>query len=389
MKHIITRACGHKEEVQLFGNSRERERKIKWLEGCICSDCEEAEQKKFVEEKTKERGLPALVGTPKQVDWANRIRVYRLADMDEWAEKSAERLAELEQNLARYTEEGNESRIERTKNKIAVVSERFSKAVKTVEGMSGITNASWWIDNREHDPERLVQDYEAFQDIKRERDIREEAATTMVVMEPESRETTTVVTLTATTDSVIATSDKDDLVRSILKTNGFTWDRFQTAWVKRETERRGKVKDLLPDTARKLLEHGIPVRASREVKEAVESGNYQRQCYRWVDVSNYGDKLAIDVVPSVKSYPSGRFTYDGDYVLVDPTEWRAVREFCSLNGYRVTELAERMLVAAEAATVSVKLPQENGKLQGEEDPLKAILDSPRDVLEDLKEEDDE
>lgn len=44
MKYAITRACGHEETVNLFGSSKDRVSRLKWLESTICSRCYRIEQ---------------------------------------------------------------------------------------------------------------------------------------------------------------------------------------------------------------------------------------------------------------------------------------------------------------------------------------------------------
>lgn len=47
MKYDVTFSCGHEQEVQLFGKTSERERRISYLgKYCICDACKEAEKSK-------------------------------------------------------------------------------------------------------------------------------------------------------------------------------------------------------------------------------------------------------------------------------------------------------------------------------------------------------
>ena len=39
MKYIVKRACGHEEEVQIYGSAADRERKLKWYEETDCKEC--------------------------------------------------------------------------------------------------------------------------------------------------------------------------------------------------------------------------------------------------------------------------------------------------------------------------------------------------------------
>lgn len=91
-KYNVDFACGHSGEVNLLGKTKERHRKIEWLEqNGECSAC-------YAEQKAKERAialeksiaknpdLPELQGTKKQINWAIVLRANlldRLAKMDE------------------------------------------------------------------------------------------------------------------------------------------------------------------------------------------------------------------------------------------------------------------------------------------------------------------
>lgn len=75
-KYTITHACGHTEDVNLFGKLADRERKIAYLESIDCRSCWDAAQAA----KAREAGLPELTGSPKQIAWANGIRNRILAE---------------------------------------------------------------------------------------------------------------------------------------------------------------------------------------------------------------------------------------------------------------------------------------------------------------------
>ena len=84
-REIITFSCGHEDTIVLFGNSRERARKAKWLaeRKCSCYEAELAAQRASesaeATEKAKASGLPILQGSPKQIAWAESIRAKALA----------------------------------------------------------------------------------------------------------------------------------------------------------------------------------------------------------------------------------------------------------------------------------------------------------------------
>ena len=76
-KYTITRACGHEEVVELYGPTKSRELRIKYLEQELCSECldeQRAEQAKEDREKSLAEGYPELLGSPRQIQWAEQIR---------------------------------------------------------------------------------------------------------------------------------------------------------------------------------------------------------------------------------------------------------------------------------------------------------------------------
>lgn len=73
MKYTIKAACGHEVCVQLFGPTKQREYKIKYIESEDCLQC----KLDRVQKRDESFNLPILKGTPKQILWASEIR-YKL-----------------------------------------------------------------------------------------------------------------------------------------------------------------------------------------------------------------------------------------------------------------------------------------------------------------------
>lgn len=63
-KYTINYQCGHTEVIQFFGPHADRVRKIAYLETCYCPHCINAEILASTD----------LVGSDKQILWANKIR---------------------------------------------------------------------------------------------------------------------------------------------------------------------------------------------------------------------------------------------------------------------------------------------------------------------------
>lgn len=85
-KYTVTYKCGHTRTVELFGRESERDRKIAWYkEFCSCPECYAAEQAAKREAEAQKYALPELVGTEKQVAWAEKIRSKFIETRDEQA----------------------------------------------------------------------------------------------------------------------------------------------------------------------------------------------------------------------------------------------------------------------------------------------------------------
>ena len=388
MKYRIKYACGHEGDIDLTGPTRERERKLEWYATCSCKECQEMERKKATEEMTKELGLPDLQGTEKQIDWAARIRINEIRDLGEYVDRIKERIDSLVERLARAEEKGNVEMAEKRKANLEYWRKRLPVVIETYDGISAITEAHWWIEHRENTADQLIEAYQKRKDSETEEAIAAETAPEMVVMEPDQKQTSTVCTLTATDSAVILRCDRDEHIRLKVKAHGFTWDGEKRAWIKPITEMTGDAKDLAPDTARILLKAGIPVKSYPSVQKAVESDSYEHETARWISRSTKdSEKLFIRKVDGVYLPDECKTTYNGDGII-SPTLWREIREFAELNGYRITKAAEEMLRKAEEATVSVRLPDGTTVQPSTDDMLKAVLESSRDVLEDLKDEED-
>jgi uncharacterized protein (TIGR02996 family) len=186
-KYDVTHSCGHVEEVQLFGRTRDRESRIEWLgRSGLCSACY-AERNRQEREAagaaaTKwaaDQGLPTLVGSEKQCSWAEKIRQekaqqianhYRRApsaiecgNLGLSAEEQALYLsiAERPTDITRYAVAadylGEHGR------------DKWAAELRAVMWLLSQTDAKWWIDTRSesvnsqlskkiHEPEILARE---------------------------------------------------------------------------------------------------------------------------------------------------------------------------------------------------------------------------------------
>jgi hypothetical protein len=120
MKYEVTHSCGHEQTHQLFGKHSERDNKVSWLEGTLCTDCrkeEQAQQRKEASEKAsseaKEIGLPALTGSDKQIAWAEALRAEIISQLPKF--ENFEKIDEFQiwlfsQTSAKFWIDGRERR---------------------------------------------------------------------------------------------------------------------------------------------------------------------------------------------------------------------------------------------------------------------------------------
>ena len=135
MKYYGTYACGHEGAVQIYGPTKEHERKKSYIFSHLCPECEKLEFQKKRDEANKksmaaaaELGLPALTGSEKQIAWATTIRNEQM---------------EFVNSLVKERE-GFRVKIS---NEILITIEEWKKAFETI--METETSSKFWIENRE------------------------------------------------------------------------------------------------------------------------------------------------------------------------------------------------------------------------------------------------
>jgi hypothetical protein len=141
-KVTVNFSCGHSEVQQFYGKHAERVSRLEWLERGVCRECFRVEQIKkragestAAAEQAKNNGLPPLVGSEKQIAWAETIRKNAL-------------ISESNTVISRgkYEEEYAKLSSEEQKNKAVRI---FESMVRARNRLETETSSKWWIDNRD------------------------------------------------------------------------------------------------------------------------------------------------------------------------------------------------------------------------------------------------
>jgi hypothetical protein len=134
---MVNYSCGHSEREQFYGPHRDRDSRKKWKERGVCPDCyrkQKAEERmkasQVAAEQAKESGLPALVGSGKQIAWAETIRKNALASA---------------QNNVLSREDFAALPVDKQESGRGV----FGVMRTARDRLETETSAKWWIDNRD------------------------------------------------------------------------------------------------------------------------------------------------------------------------------------------------------------------------------------------------
>lgn len=357
--------CGSEfEKITIKRNRREADSWETWA-ASYYDECDECRQKRLAAEREEESrkaaedaaelNLPKLEGSEKQIAWAERIRMEFIQSADKEIQATAER--------------PQSSRM--------LVSELESFK----EWILRKTEASWWIDKRGamwSMREVISLQYTYWKaDMEAVAYAEPEEATTEIV-EPEQKKSTTVCMVEATEKKVTVSSKYDPEMPPVVKAAGYKWNGSK--WSREMNVRSGSAEDRAAEIANKLLCAGFPVEVRKDIRDRAVNGTYEPEHKRWISWVDSGLKITGDV--DTKGIPGIRKG-------IAPVEsYEAVEEFARLHDYRFTPGARREVdLYKSRLTKATPIPGREAEYNDTADTIKNMLDSSRDVLDDLKEED--
>ncbi len=373
MKYNGTYTCGHDGVCDVVGPGKDREWKIRKHFSGPCPECAAQiarERAEKAAQDAEEQGVPALVGSDKQIAWATEIRASFLREVE------AENMRADGPN---------------------------ADAILT-HIITNCTRASYWIDCRGQSAKSIARGYVAahrealiaYVEARREAaDETAEAAQQEQMISPESpisdaaAEIRVSVGEDGVSGEVSAAYVKDDTFRATLGKK-YVWNRESRVWQRRITALSGPVRDRAAELALSLLAAGIRVIVhDSETHDMVIRQEYQPEHVRWITGGPNGLYIRFPrdeaLNAAARRVPTVHWDRESGCYTADAAAWRELFDFADVYGFRVTQKATQIVeahrerLAASSIVQPVKIPSPEHP-----DKLAAILNTPADVLDDLK-----
>jgi hypothetical protein len=342
-KYTVRRRCGHEEELNLYGHIEERDRRRDYETGLLCAQCYklklEEDRRKASEAAAlegKEKGLPDLVGTEKQIAWALRIRrsvCEDLASAESWV------LGERE--------------------KRSLSEEDTCLRLKELSNIREQNSASWWInefkeldllswhamrnylkdrfEKTQHDQE-LKMLHESEESIREDQDL----------LRPSSPVTNAVVEITSSNDTIcLRLPEFNDTFITVTKKLHFGWDKMKFFWKRTLDERSLPMQDRVAETGAVLLASGFMIRVDRSVVPLIVSGNYERETTKWVTKGGRNFRITWreddgnfnTLLNQIRGYKQNRKF--ACCVHIPSNQWELVLDFAEQHGFKIGEEAKK------------------------------------------------
>ncbi len=381
-------SCGHEGTVGIIGPMKDREWKKERAFSKMCPECyskylaEEREKaNREAEKKNKEWELPELTGTEKQVAWANTLRI-------EFIDKIKNKLHELNENqidrdYKEYLRDNN------------ILLKEFKTFIKDVDWLidyilNNKTEARFYIDNRTFSLNLLMSLYKENEIAKEKEEMKDIINESTLI--PKEIKYQGFVEIKFNEDNISATYEKNYDFRDIVKDLGYKWGNG--CWIKKIKETSGLYKDRVAELGNKLLNAGFSVLIlDEEARKKAVNADYEVECTRWIYRRKGTTKLALNwkernenLYNAARKLPGSK--WDSPSVIVDVSHFKEIEEFAELYGFKFTVTAREYIEKyKEEITGLSTVEVVNSKECIEKDGLKEILNSSRDVLDDLKEDD--
>lgn len=376
-KYNVIFSCGHEGSLNLIGPRKTREWRIKQAEESgLCPDCyakymqeKRERENKEAEQQAKEMELPQLEGSEKQVAWAIKLR-----------NKFIERITEVAETKEKTYFEAHQKHSKKA--------ERYLKTLDHI--LRTQTSAVFYIDNRNEYAEDIIDSFKeeykkGFGEVPTEEmEVVAESTVSPKVIEHEE-----IIEITKENNILIAKCEKNEVARKIFKELKLN---FNGRWERTIKETNGPIEDRIAELGNKLLNAGFRVCILDEnIRNKAINADYECECTRWIKATK--DKLVIrwenydsELYNKAKSLP-GAYWKDGR-MLIGVCHYKEVQDFAELLEFKFTIAALNLIENYKKQILNVSTVEvANSKEHIDKDGLEEILNSSREVLNDLKEED--
>lgn len=359
--------CGHEGRVNIVGPHKYREYKIdRHFEG-VCEEClaiKRAEENEKAINLAKEMDLVELKGSEKQVGWANTLRNKLIDDFDKFI----------------TTNKPNEEELAIVHNILDYI------LITTVD-------ASDYIDMRFLSVFEIIKTFkdkatqEAIAEYNKEKEMEESFK-----IYPEQVTQPNFVRISYIEDKVKINYERNEDFKLIVKKLGYDYE--SCAWTKKITATTGSHIDRIAEIGNALLASGFIVLISNdEAREKAKTGTFEKEHKRWITRENENTLKILwkyrdeNLYFKARSLPKSK--YRNGVILIDVCYHAEVEDFANLYDFKFTDLAldvienykEELKNATKVENIKV-VSNENTP-----DELDNILNSSRDVLTNLIEED--
>ena len=377
-----TFSCGCEGRVNIIGPSKDRDWKKQRAFSKECDKCyrEKLEKARELDNKralelAKEMELPELEGTEKQVAWANTIRQSLIDKVASFIGKG---------DLGSFDNEAKQ-RIKDINNISVVLDYVIDKKV----------SAEFWINNRESikwdNIEFIFKDYikdalptdEEVQEKITQQDIELES-----IISPKEVIKPGVVEINLVDNTVELVYQKDNDFIECVRSLGYRW---KGKWRKNITELTGSYKDRMAEIGNLLLNEGFSIRIyNSEIRQKAISGQFEREQERWIIFNIEEDKLWIKweygnnkLYNIINKLPGSK--YKNGKMLIDIANYEVIKEFAELYNFKFTKKADEKIKCyiEKMKNVTVVNPLQIEDKGLEEEGLESILNSSREILDDL------
>jgi hypothetical protein len=370
--------CGHEGRVNIVGPTKNRQY---IADGKFDNLCEECGKKAFLEkvekenaiaaEKSKEMELPVLVGSEKQIVWANSIRQKWIDYID---------------NKIIYLDSENEN-FRVFENKMSAFSEM--KQIASAELVDFIVNnfksAKWYIDNRSLQTIIVLgMFYKLYIKTKLESKIEKEMEKEIneeLTIHPENEISHNVVEITSSKDYIEVKFDYDrDMVDLIKRLDGYKWSG--SIWRKELEPLNNDVIDRISEVGNHFLKNGYPVKFEDDkvIKSAINA-IFVPEFTKWIKFHLKEKKLVINNYEKSRKLPTQK--YVNGKTLINLSAYKELEDFADMFGYKFSPMALEAIEKYKDNFKVEKISSPKNK-DKELNKLEEILNSDVDILDDLK-----